>query len=223
MADVSGLSPDQQLIVAAYRGETDNVSRLIEEGADVNAWFGRGGKDFFDGPALKWTALLALAGGDHAESSRVGIARLLVESGADMNLDDGWGATALAYAVNAHHEALALFLIESGAEVNTTTGVYIDGPGDVTPLHDAADQPHVTQALLEAGATVNVRDTSGAMPLHWACLQGNLECVRLLLAAGADVDARDDEGRTPLYWVADRSGAKSEIERLLLDAGAKPL
>src|SRR5436190_7951472 len=133
---------------------------------------------------------------------RIAIARLLIEAKANLDFDDGHGASALAAAIVEGYEDLALLLIESGAKVNTKTGIYIDGPGDVTPLHDAAvDSPRVVKLLLEHGANVPARTTNGKTPLHYAVMRVNAESVRLLLAAGADPNAKDNDGRTPLYWV----------------------
>jgi hypothetical protein len=65
-------------------------------------------------------------------AQRVAIAKLLIAAKADLDLDDGYGSTALAEAVYAKYDDLAIVLIDAGAKVNTKTGVYIDGTGDIT-------------------------------------------------------------------------------------------
>jgi hypothetical protein len=166
------------------------------------------------------------------DERRVAIAKLLIAAGANLDANDGYGATALAGAIYLGYDDLALLLIESNAAVNTKTGVYIDGPGDLTPLHCATRNPRIVKALLQKGADASARTTGGDTPLHWAVLsqEPSVESVRLLIAAGADVNARDNEGRTPLSWVPALSSefnldpnpmAKREIRRVLLEAGAK--
>src|SRR5262245_34726221 len=135
------------------------------------------------------------------DQRRVAIAKLLITARANLDLDDGHGATALYDAIYEGYDDLALLLIESGAKVNTKTGVYIDGADAITPLHRATRSSRIVKALLEHGAKID-RDSKGTTALHWAAMDENAECVRLLLAAGADPNTQDEEGRTALYWVA---------------------
>lgn len=66
-----------------------------------------------------------------------------------------------------------------------------------TPLHFAAlnVDSGPLQALLAAGAKVNVRDKNGATPLHMAAFATRTEHAKLLLRAGADPYLRTDAGR----------------------------
>ena len=134
---------------------------------------------------------------DQRDRRRVEIAQLLIAAKADLDLDDGYGSTALYSAIYNDYESLALLLIQSGAEVNTKTHVYIDGSDDITPLHRAVDHPKVVAALLKRGANVDARTSEGTTPLHWAVLMGNAQSAKLLLAAGADPEAKDEEGNVP--------------------------
>ncbi|MGD9712406.1 MAG: ankyrin repeat domain-containing protein [Thermomicrobiales bacterium] len=156
------------------------------------------------------------------DERRVAIAKLLVASKGDLELDDGFGSTALASAVYSKHDSLALYLLQSGANPNVKTGVYIDGTGEITPLHYAADRPKLVEAFLKYGAHVNAKNSDGDTPLHVAARESSVESVRLLVRAGADVNAEDKEGRTALYWVGDKSDpSEMEIARFLRNAGAK--
>ncbi|MGD9722033.1 MAG: ankyrin repeat domain-containing protein [Pirellulales bacterium] len=265
------LSRDQQLIVAAYELDVARVKQLLNDGADVNAQFGKYDEHVFrDKRTLgyshigsrKWTALQAVANSNREpqperetentseareqalaelkkiepklikerDDRRLAIAKILIAAGAKLDLDDGHGATALYSAVYLGYDDLALLLIASNAAVNTKTGIYIDGPGDITPLHDATDSPRVLRALIDAGADVTARDTEGSTPLHRAALMASPECVDLLIKSGADVRAKDKVGRTPLYWapegtsgldVDDLQKRKAEVGKLLREAGAK--
>ena len=62
---------------------------------------------------------------------------MLIAAKANLDLDDGHGATALSTSVYLRHDDLALLLIASGAKLDTTTGIYIDGTGGIAPVHRA--------------------------------------------------------------------------------------
>ena len=99
-------------------------------------------------------------------------------------------------------------------------------------LSQAANLPatDIVQALLAAGANVNVTDVDGSTPLiHAACadrrLQASVETwrlqnVRILLQNGADVNATNKRGLSALHYAA-HLGVGS-VNKVLLDAGADP-
>ena len=49
------------------------------------------------------------------------------------------------------------------------------------------------------GGLVNVQNNSGNTALHWAALNGNLECVKLLVQAGADPGIRNNAGKDAVF------------------------
>ena len=81
-----------------------------------------------------------------------------------------------------------------------------------TPLHRAAafnKNPAVTEALLQAGADVNVRDEEGNPPLDVAAAvwwNTNPAAIEALLKAGANPMAENSEGWTP-WDLVENNGA----------------
>lgn len=73
------------------------------------------------------------------------------------------------------------FDVNKGSEISRTT-----------PLFKAADRGDgdLVRALLERGADMEIRDSTGATALWAASNMGRLNCVRILLEAGADTEVR---------------------------------
>ncbi|KAJ0966727.1 hypothetical protein J5N97_023644 [Dioscorea zingiberensis] len=53
---------------------------------------------------------------------------------------------------------------------------------------------------IENGVSINLRDSEGRTPLHWAVDRGHFDVVEILLRRNADVNAKDNEGQTPLHY-----------------------
>jgi len=153
------------------------------------------------------------------DNKRLAIAKILVENGAMLDVEDGYGATALNEAIYLNYESLALYLIGKGAKVDLKVGIYIDGPSGITAVHRASGNPKILAALINAGAKINVKDSTEDTPLHWALREkNNFESIKLLVNAGADVNAPDNRGNTPLHMAVRNRGA--DVVKLLVEAGA---
>lgn len=157
------------------------------------------------------TALMAAAANGHT-----GIARLLVDSGADVTLREyrTTEMTALLYAVQNGSAELAAYLLDHGADVNECD-VRLE-----TALYKAVTEQHqeLVGLLLERGADVERRSMRLTTPLTYGTGYLSLEIVKLLVEAGADVNAVDSSGATPLL-VAAKFG-KGENFHYLLEQGA---
>ena len=143
------------------------------------------------------------------------IVKLLLEKGADVNVEDGDGGTALHRAACMGHEAVARQLLENGADVNARREDNV-----WTPLREAAGSGHeaVVRLLLDRGADVEAKNGYGETALIRAAWSGYEAVVRLLLDRGADVEAKEGGGQTALM-VAAESGHEVVV-RLLKSAGA---
>jgi ankyrin repeat protein/L-ascorbate metabolism protein UlaG (beta-lactamase superfamily) len=96
-----------------------------------------------------------------------------------------------------------------------------------TPLHlaagcrrgEAAALP-IIRLLLESGADLEAKNSSGQTPLLYSCYAGFQGAVGLLLDKGASFQYRDRNGRSPLHYAA-REG-KAAVVEVLLNKGADP-
>lgn len=122
----------------------------------------------------------------------------------------------LEQAVLRKQTAIAIVLLEAGADPNTTNA------SKRTPLHLAVDRnsPEIAAALLKAGAKPNQLDASGWTPLHHAAAKNQLETAKVLLAGGADLKVLSELGGTPLHEAAASGGA--DIIKLFLDHKVDP-
>jgi len=140
----------------------------------------------------------------------------LVAGGADLDVRDPMGYTALHWAGIRGHWTVFSELVTAGTPINA-----IGGDGG-TPLHWAChhDRPDMIARLIDAGADQNVSNRWGRTPLHVAARRGCGRVARLLIERGVEIDATTNEGWTPLH-VAYRSD-HPEMVQILLEAGADP-
>ena len=150
-----------------------------------------------------------------AREGAVAATRALAESGANLDLADPEGTTALIVAIINGHYGVAAVLVEKGANPNIAD---IKG---MTPLYAAVDMH-------------TIGDTFGRPYPPKDAIDGSLDAARMLIAGGANVNARlkapilkrvydagDNrlgEGATPFM----RAARKCDVEmmRILLDAKA---
>src|SRR5262245_12280281 len=123
----------------------------------------------------------------------------MLKSGADVNMAQGDGMTALHWAALKNDADLAKALLRAGARVNATTRL-----GGYTPLLLAAKDGHVAviEALVAAGADANEATTNGTTPLMLAAAAGKSEGVKTLLDHGAKIDAKEVKGETAIMFAA---------------------
>jgi ankyrin repeat protein len=209
---------ESALIWATAENHADAVRVLVAHGADVDSRSSlreldqrqrRNGQSIL--PMGSWTPLMYAA----REDARASLAAL-VAAGADLNLADPDGATALTIAIiNAHYE-LAVQLLEAGADPNV-----VDSAAGMGPLYAAVDMHRL--AIGHGRPNPRPFGTVDAVAV-----------VRLLLARGADANARLTKpimqrhhtggdgalgaGATPFMRAA-KSG-DVEVMKVLLDAGA---
>jgi ankyrin repeat protein len=162
VAPIRTANPTLDVFEAAALGETEALAAILRvDPAAAMAWSSDG-----------FTALhfAAFFGGP-------GVARLLVESGADIDVvSRNELKVAPLHSAVAGRREVALLLIEHGASVN------VRQRHGWTPLHGAADNGdgEVVEALLAAGANPTARTDSGMTPTESATAKGHNELAARL-------------------------------------------
>jgi ankyrin repeat protein len=159
----SGVEPD--IFEAAATGRIARVKDLLKQDPSlIHAWSSDG-----------WTAL-------HLNFNNLEMARLLIDRGADLNLNskNKLNATPLQGAAANNWIELAKLYLSRGANVNCRSQ---DGG---SPLHEAAGNGFVefAQLLIDNGADVNQRDDNGKTPLTIALQYKKADIEKLLREHG---------------------------------------
>lgn len=74
-----------------------------------------------------------------------------------------------------------------------------------------ANWENLVRYLLEQGADIDQRDTTGSTPLVHAVRSHALGSVKLLVKGGAQSDIKDETGKTALEWALDDNNNKDSI------------
>ena len=189
------------LFFAAQAGFTDIVQALLKEGAEPNhqtLFFPNG-----------WTPLHVAAAYGWYE-----VAKMLLDGGAFVNMEDYKNAIPLHYAQN---QEFAKLLLDRGSHLNK------ESANGQTPLNFAVVMgiKNVVKYLLENGADPNTADNEGRTPLHRASYPGDLSChkdiAQMLVDHGADLNAVCNSGHTPLSFALMRG--KTEIANIIRENG----
>jgi len=141
---------------------------------------------------------------------------ILLEKGANPNMQNSNGETPLFNAVKANSASTIQLLLDKGADKNMR-----DFLGN-TALHSCVrwDSRDAAKKLIQNGISINAQNISGKTPLHEAAKAGRTVMVDLLLTNGADINATDSTGKTVLID-AIQSG-NTELVKILINRGASP-
>jgi ankyrin repeat protein len=159
------------LHVAAFRKQTDAALRLMRLGADPNAL-----------DAQRYDIVTIAAVADDVPMLKTALAG----GGKATNITSPYDGTALIAAAHLGHDEVVRTLIAAGAPLDHVNNLGWTALIESIVLGDGGKR-HVAclEALVQAGANVNIADRSGATPLALAKRRGYGEMVAILEKAGA--------------------------------------
>ena len=170
------------LHVACANGDLDLVTKLLDDGADVN-----------DKNTMGVTPLHA-----SAFAGNLKLAQLLISRGADQMQGDESEMAPIHYAAAEGALEIVRFFVESAGKI--VAGLV--GAEGITPAHMAANIGHaeVLSYISEVcGPEYCAQlDCKGNSPLHLAASWGHTACVNVLLKIGCSANVRNADNMTPL-------------------------
>ena len=192
----SGDNPSltEQLCQAAIRGNVAIVNTLLAtDGIDINRQFRH-----YDGHTMLSETVL--------HDGNVAIISMLVVAGADINIPNFYGNTAL-HIISGREASpvMVSVLLESGANINAR-----DRDGDL-PFHLAAvnGNSDIIKMLVarspNAAAYINSRGRRNSTSLHLATEACRPEAISVLLSLGVDINAKNNRGMTALQIAQERN------------------
>ncbi|XP_054210686.1 ankyrin repeat domain-containing protein 6 isoform X24 [Homo sapiens] len=187
----------ERLLVAAYKGQTENVVQLINKGARVAV-------------TKHGRTPLHLA----ANKGHLPVVQILLKAGCDLDVQDDGDQTALHRATVVGNTEIIAALIHEGCALDRQ-----DKDGN-TALHEASWHGFSQSAklLVKAGANVLAKNKAGNTALHLACQNSHSQSTRVLLLAGSRADLKNNAGDTALHVAAALNHKK--VAKILLEAGA---
>jgi ankyrin repeat protein len=198
----AGMTPLLAATRDSWHGRPEAVMTLLANGADPRA------RDQDGNTPLHHAA----------RSSDPGVAALLRDAAAELEVANGDGLTPLGVACASGNWRLARFLLERGAKAQSDEGT----PALIAAAGVEEDDAAGVQLLLKHKARIDARDSQGRSALHEAAFAGHLEIIQALLAAHADLQACDGNGRTPLALACLADASQPALVQRLLELGADP-
>ncbi|KAM6476480.1 ankyrin repeat-containing domain protein [Trichoderma sp. SZMC 28011] len=182
----------------------------------------------------------------HAKEALKKATRQTFSKGANVNIKDRYGRTALFYAAWNGHMTIVQRLVKAGARMDVMDsiggtpisyalcyghekianelmrGAQPDSVDEIRRelLLSAVEHGHdpIVKRLLDSGADPGATDDQGNSLVTLAIKQGKRNIIDLLIERGANVNKRDRNGKTPLILAINQNATK--LIELLLEKGA---
>ena len=189
------------ILAAAHNRDPGVIDLLLDEGAVMERRDNRGKNALYHAAAY---------------NDNIRVMRRLLARGAALNVTTNAGYSPLLRVAEQGKMDRVDLLVDYGARVNQRCP---DGETALMKIIKRDASRFMVRRMINAGASVRVRDNQGRSPLHLAASKEREDIARILIDRRAEVDAADDSGITPLMEAAAENRNKDVIS-LLLESGA---
>lgn len=177
-----GISLASHSLIDEIRGgnmNPDRIREMISSGINIDA--------LDDSPlhssALHWSVRL----------NQLFIVNMLIDSGADVDIQDSLGRTPLHLSVESGSVSICSDLIRAGSLVDLRT-IYGNTALGWSVIYNRAE---IMRILLDSGADVDISGHRGYTALHWSAEYNRIGIAEELLSFGANPSISDKRGRLP--------------------------
>eukprot|EP00106_Octopus_bimaculoides_P008227 XP_014775669.1 PREDICTED: E3 ubiquitin-protein ligase MIB2-like [Octopus bimaculoides] len=189
-----------QFVREAAQGQIENIREVITKHPDK-----------IDQRSSGKTALQVASHQGHKD-----IVLMLLEAGANLELQDEDGDTALHYSAFGNQPEVMELLLLKGANINAFN------KGGCSTLHVAVNKQfvkcvrvllkHSTPVNIQGQAQLDIRNNRQQTPLLLAVSQGHIGLTEFLVSKGAEINAEDEDGDICLHLALLRQTVGSESE-----------
>ena len=212
------------LIRASYKGRLEVVKYLVSQGANIEAKNNYGSTAFMNAKQQNHSEIVDFLEKErfplhyYAKDGDLAGVQGALQAGANIDVTDNDGWTALIIASYYGHLEVVKYLVSQGANIDVT-----DNDGN-TVLSEASYYGHleVVKYLVSQGANIDAKTNNGdtaltlaklanhseiveflekeieGFALHYYAKDGDLAGVKRALQAGANIEEKDDDGNTAL-------------------------
>lgn len=184
-----------ELQVAAEEGNLEYIQKFFQKERDQSIPNGFGTQDInklisnIDVLIDEKTLLMSAAKHRHPS-----VVELLIQNGANVNLQNSHGNTAICFSTSSGCSASTLLLIKAGADLNVSAC-------DEPPLVCASRLGYynVVELLIKFGANINAQNKyNGRTALFYSLMFKHLNTMKVLLRHNPDFNIQDSDRRTAL-------------------------
>lgn len=198
----------KQECVVPLTGETTNSGVVIDQPAF--------GKHLPTTPlsAIEMMKVRQFSLHEAARNGNMGIVRLYLRLGVDLEAKDTARRTPLHCAALGRHTEIVRLLLAGGAEIESVSEC------EYTALHHAAQAGYdeVVQLMLDSGANIHALTEAKETALHKAVWNGHIESTQTILSRGVNIEAVSKSGETALHKAA--KNGSIQIINALITSGA---